>query len=94
MPPWNARRNNAIPSSMRPVRTTIRQEILSLLRFDKPFFLEESALEIAARLSESAGTALMGKKLGQYTVLSLIGAGGMGEVYRASDSRLGRDGTG
>jgi serine/threonine-protein kinase len=32
-----------------------------------------------------------GSKLGQYEVLSLIGAGGMGEVYRARDTRLGRE---
>src|SRR5579872_568793 len=32
-----------------------------------------------------------GSSLGPYEVLTLIGAGGMGEVYRARDSRLGRD---
>src|SRR5271167_4563812 len=32
-----------------------------------------------------------GDKLGPYEILSPIGAGGMGEVYRARDSRLGRD---
>jgi hypothetical protein len=32
-----------------------------------------------------------GTRLGSYEVLSLPGAGGMGEVYRARDSRLGRD---
>src|SRR5262245_37678535 len=32
-----------------------------------------------------------GTSLGSYEVLSLIGAGGMGEVYRARDLRLGRD---
>lgn len=32
-----------------------------------------------------------GARLGPYEVLSAIGAGGMGEVYRAHDSKLGRD---
>jgi serine/threonine protein kinase len=33
----------------------------------------------------------VGDKLGPYEILSPIGAGGMGEVYRAHDSRLKRD---
>ena len=32
-----------------------------------------------------------GTKLGLYEILSFIGAGGMGEVYRARDSRLERE---
>ena len=32
-----------------------------------------------------------GTKLGPYDVLSFVGAGGMGEVYRARDTRLGRE---
>ena len=33
----------------------------------------------------------VGSRLGQYDVTALIGQGGMGEVYRAKDTKLGRD---
>ena len=36
-------------------------------------------------------TLRAGEQLGPYTVLGQLGAGGMGEVYRAHDTRLGRD---
>jgi serine/threonine protein kinase len=32
-----------------------------------------------------------GSRIGQYEIVTLLGAGGMGEVYRARDARLQRD---
>jgi serine/threonine protein kinase/Tol biopolymer transport system component len=45
----------------------------------------------AGPFAVAPGGSLAGRTLGRYTLDALIGAGGMGEVYRARDAALGRD---
>jgi hypothetical protein len=50
-----------------------------------------SAWMMRAGQPESAMTLSAGTQLGPHEILGPIGAGGMGEVYRSRDTRLGRD---
>ena len=71
----------------------LRKEVESLLRFAETAtdFIEKPAYEIAAEtIIDPGGELKAGEKLGEYKILSLIGEGGMGEVYLAEDTKLGR----
>jgi hypothetical protein len=42
-------------------------------------------------LGADPGASLIGRRIGVYEIVSPLAAGGMGEVYRARDTQLGRD---
>ena len=52
-------------------------------------FIEEPAINVAGKQS-SDGASLIGQTIAHYQVLALIGSGGMGDVYLALDTKLGR----
>ena len=71
----------------------LRQEVESLLQYEDQAenFIDSPALEVAAKmmaakLSATAPIAL----INQYKIISALGAGGMGEVFLAQDTRLNR----
>jgi serine/threonine protein kinase len=71
----------------------LRRQVESLLGAHQTDdrFLESSALNMTARnLAEEAPRPLRGQRLGSYELIDPIGAGGMGEVWRALDPALGR----
>ena len=72
----------------------LRREVESLLAHGKTadgWLGGEALKEMAEEVLDGAsGVSLSGQRLGPYQVLSSIGVGGMGEVYRARDTRLDR----
>jgi serine/threonine protein kinase len=71
----------------------LRQEVDSLLKShdDAGEFIAAPAVEVAARtLVEAASPVVPGARIDHYELLSLLGSGGMGDVFLARDTQLDR----
>jgi Tol biopolymer transport system component len=71
----------------------LRREVESLLAQASAAnsFIETPALDMSLDEDDAPSGLAVGQRLGTYHVVSCLGAGGMGEVYRARDTELGRD---
>ena len=71
----------------------LRREVESLLKAHEQAgsFIAEPALRSAAKsLASDQAKSLIGATLAHYRIESILGAGGMGEVYLAQDQKLDR----
>ena len=72
----------------------LRREVESLLaaHLQAGSFIEDAPAEdLTLLLDGDQFRPIVGQSLGRYTILSLLGTGGMGQVYRARDTTLGRE---
>lgn len=71
----------------------LKREVESLIKsYERAdSFIEQSASDVAAELlAGGRGKLAIGQQIAHYTIMALLGVGGMGEVYLARDMKLGR----
>jgi serine/threonine-protein kinase len=74
--------------------TALRKEVEALLAYDERAekFIEAPAFEAVPELfTEDEGKSLRMETVGPFKIIRKLGSGGMGDVYLAQDSRLGRN---
>jgi serine/threonine protein kinase len=71
---------------------SLRKEVESLLASHEKdgSFIDSPAYEARAGILAGDPELTVGQKIGHYQILSTLGKGGMGEVYLAADTKLGR----
>src|SRR3989454_1834562 len=73
---------------------SLRREVEALIASHEQTgsFIDSPAYELGAELlTEDQAEKLVGQRIAHYEIVALLGSGGMGEVYLAHDTKLGRE---